>query len=133
MSFLRTWRMPLVTIVLAVSPMATAVAGPYLTDVDSTTTFLSHAQLRDWLADGERGLWVQAIDLRWFYARFTHTCHGLTATNSLSFDTRGSDIIDSRSAVVVPGSGRCTVLSFLPSQGPPQSRNAGVVTQPQAQ
>ena len=133
MSFLRTWRISLVTIVLAVSPMATAVAGPYLTDVDSTTTFLNHAQLRDWLADGERGLWVQAIDLRWFYARFTHACHGLTATNSLSFDTRGSDTIDSRSAVVVPGSGRCTVLSFLPSQGPPQSRNAGVVTQPQAQ
>ena len=133
MSFLRTWRMPLVTIVLAVSPMATAVAGPYLTDVDSTTTFLSHAQLRDWLADGERGLWVQAIDLRWFYARFTHTCHGLTATNSLSFDTRGSDTIDSRSAVVVPGSGRCTVLSFLPSTGPPKSRKAAVVMQPQAQ
>jgi len=133
MSFLRTWRMPLVTIVLAVSPMATAVAGPYLTDVDSTTTFLSHAQLRDWLADGERGLWVQAIDLRWFYARFTHACHGLTATNSLSFDTRGSDIIDSRSAVVVPGSGRCTILSFLPSTGPPKSRKAAVVMQPQAQ
>jgi len=133
MSFLRTWRMPLVTIVLAASPMATAVAGPYLTDVDSTTTFLSHAQLRDWLADGERGLWVQAIDLRWFYARFTHACHGLTATNSLSFDTRGSDTIDSRSAVVVPGSGRCTVLSFLPSTGPPKSRNAAVVMQPQAQ
>ena len=133
MSFLRTWRMPLVTIVLAVSPMATAVAGPYLTDVDSTTTFLSHAQLRDWLADGEQGLWLQAIDLRWFYARFTHACHGLTATNSLSFDTRGSDTIDSRSAVVVPGSGRCTVLSFLPSTGPPKSRNAAVVMQPQAQ
>ena len=133
MSFLRTWRISLVTIVLAVSPMATAVAGPYLTDVDSTTTFLNHAQLRDWLADGERGLWVQAIDLRWFYARFTHACHGLTATNSLSFDTRGSDTIDSRSAVVVPGSGRCTVLSFLPSTGPPKSRNAAVVMQPQAQ
>ena len=133
MSFLRTWRISLVTIVLAVSPMATAVAGPYLTDVDSTTTFLNHAQLRDWLADGERGLWVQAIDLRWFYARFTHACHGLTATNSLSFDTRGSDTIDSRSAVVVPGSGRCTVLSFLPSTGPPKSRKAAVVMQPQAQ
>ena len=133
MSFLRTWRMPLVTIVLAVSPMATAVAGPYLTDVDSTTTFLNHAQLRDWLADGEQGLWLQAIDLRWFYARFTHACHGLTATNSLSFDTRGSDTIDSRSAVVVPGSGRCTVLSFLPSTGPPKARNAAVVMQPQAQ
>jgi len=133
MSFSRTWRIPLVAFVLATSSMATAVAGTYLTDVDSTTTFLNHAQLRHWLADGERGLWIQAIDLRWFYARFTHACHGLSATNSLSFDMRGSDTIDSTSAVVVPGSGRCTVLSFLPSQGPPQSRNAGVVTQPQAQ
>jgi len=51
----------------------------------------------------------------------------------LSFDTRGSDNIDSRSAVVVPGSGRCTVLSFLPSTGPPKSRKAAVVMQPQAQ
>src|SRR5215469_17005756 len=133
MSFSLTWRIPLVTIVLAASPMATAVAGTYLTDLDSTTTFLSRAQLRNWLADGERGLWIQTIDLKWFYARFTHACHGLSATNSLSFDTRGSDTISSTSAVVVPGSGRCTVLSFLPSQGPPQSRNAGVVTQPQAQ
>jgi hypothetical protein len=133
MSFSQTWRIPLVTLVLATSPMTTAVGGTYLTDVDSTTTFLNHAQLRDWLADGERGLWIQAIDLRWFYARFKRACHGLSATNSLSFDMRGSDTIDSTSAVVVPGSGRCTVLSFLPSQGPPQSRNAGVVTQPQAQ
>jgi hypothetical protein len=133
MSFSRTWRIPLVTMVLTASPLAAVVAGTYLTDVDSTTTFLNHAQLRDWLADGERGLWIQAIDLRWFYARFTHTCHGLSATSSLAFDTRGSDTIDSRSTVVVPGSGRCTVLTFLPSQGPPQSRHAGVVMQPQAQ
>jgi len=133
MSFSQTWRIPIVTFSLAASPLATAVAGTYLTDVDSTTTFLTQTQLRHWLADGERGLWIQAIDLRWFYARFSHACHGLSATNSLAFDTRGSDTIDSRSAVVVPGSGRCTVLSFLPSQGPPQSRNAGVVMQPQAQ
>jgi hypothetical protein len=133
MSYSRIWRTPLITVVLAASPMASAVAGTYLTDVDSTTTFLNHAQLRHWLADGERGLWIQAIDLRWFYARFAHACHGLSATNSLAFDTRGSDTIDSSSAVVVPGGGRCTVQSFLPSQGPPQSRNAGVVMQPQAQ
>src|SRR5215469_11108213 len=133
MSFSPTWRLPLVTVVLAASPMATAVAGTYLTGLDSTTTFLNREQLRDWLADGERGLWIQAIDLRWFYARFTHACHGLTATNSLSFDTRGSDTISSTSAVVVPGSGRCSVLSFLPSKGPPKSRHAAVVMQPQAQ
>ena len=129
----QTWHIPLITIVLAASPLAASVAGNYLADVDSAAGFLDHARLRDWLADGERGLWLQAVDLRWFYARFAHLCHGLSSTNSLSFDTRGSGNIDSRSAVIVPGSGRCTVLSFAPSHGPPQSRNASVVMQPQAQ
>jgi hypothetical protein len=133
MSVSRTWRISIATTVFTLAPMAASVAGTYLADVDSTATFLNHAQLRDWLADGERGLWLQAANLRWFYARFVHACRGLSATNSLSFDTRGSGNIDSRSAVVVPGSGRCTVLSFLPSQGPPKSRNTSVVMQPQAQ
>jgi hypothetical protein len=133
MRFLQTWRIPLITIMLAASPLAASVAGTYMGDVDSAAAFLNRARLRDWLADGERGLWLQAVDLRWFYARFAHACHGLSATNSVSFDTRGSDHIDSRSAVVVPGSGRCTVLSFVPSHGPPQGRNASLVMQPQAQ
>jgi len=133
MSFLPTCRTAMVAGVLALSPMTATVAGTYLDDVDSAAAFLDRARLRDWLADGERGLWLQALDLRWFYARFAHACHGLRATNSLSFDTRGSDNIDSRSAVVVPGSGRCTLLSFVASHGPPQSRNANIVMQPQAQ
>jgi hypothetical protein len=132
MSFSRTWRISLITTVLTMSPLAATVAGTHLTDVDSTANSLDRA-LRDWLADGERGLWIQAVDLSWFYARFAHACHGLRATNSLLFDTRGSDAIDSTSAVVVPGSGRCTVLSLVRSHGPPQDRNADVVLQPQAQ
>jgi hypothetical protein len=133
MSFSRIWRIAVVSSALTVSPMTATVAGTYMADIDSAATYLNRTRLRDWLADGERGLWLQAVDLRWFYARFAHACHGLGATNSLSFDTRGSDKIDGSSAVVVPGSGRCTVLSFLPSHGPPQSRNANIVMQPQAQ
>jgi hypothetical protein len=129
----RTWRIGVATVALVGSPIGATVAGTYLDDVDSAATFLNRARLRDWLADGERGLWLQAVDLRWFYARFTHACRGLSATNALSFETRTLDNIDSRSAVLVPGSGRCTVLSFVPSHGPPQSRNASVVMQPQTQ
>jgi hypothetical protein len=132
MSFSRVWRRPAAALMLAMTPVALTVAGPYLAEVDGGT-FVNHAQLRDWLADGERGLWIQAGDLRWFYARFAHACQGLNATNSLLFDTRGSDNIATTSAVVVPGGARCTVLTFLPSDGPPKDRNAGVLLQPQAQ
>jgi hypothetical protein len=131
MSFSRAWRIP-AALAVAMTPVALTLAGPYLEEV-GRGSFVSHAQLRDWLADGERGLWIQAGDLKWFYARFAHACQGLSATNSVLFDTRGSDNIDGSSAVVVPGGGRCMVLTFVPSEGPAEDRNAGVLLQPQEQ
>ena len=132
MSFSRAWRIHAAALAVAVTPVALTLAGPYPEEVGGGI-FVSHAQLRDWLADGERGLWIQAADLRWFYARFAHACQGLSATNSLLFDTRGTDNIDGSSAVVVPGGGRCAVLTFVPSEGPPKDRNADVLLQPQEQ
>jgi hypothetical protein len=126
-------RISLAIAVLMASPLAPTMADPYLIDGDLGALAGDHSQLRNWLADGERGIWIQANDLRWFYARFAHACHGLSATNSLVLDTGGSDTIDSNSAVLVPGSGRCTMRSFAPSDGPPKDRNAEVVLQPQAQ
>lgn len=118
---------------LVASPMSATLADPYLIDPESGAFATDHSQLRNWLADGERGIWIQASDLRWFYARFAHACHGLIATNSLVLDTGGSDTIDSNSAVLLPGRERCTMRSFEPSDGPPKDRNAEVVLQPQAQ
>ena len=133
MSVPRTWRTLVVTITLALSPLGTSVAGTYGEGFDGTAAFLSHSQLHDWLADGEQGVWVQSDDLRWFYARFAHPCHGLGATNSVHFETRGSGHIESGSAVTLPGSGRCTMSNFVPSRGPPKDRNADVVPEPQTQ
>jgi hypothetical protein len=76
MSFSRTWSISVVTLVLTMSPPSATVAGTYLADVDSSATFLDRARLRDWLADGERGLWIQAVDLSWFYARFAQPERG---------------------------------------------------------
>ena len=118
---------------LVASPTSVTRADPYLIDPDAGVFAVDHSQLRNWLADGERGIWIQANDLRWWYARFAHACHGLSATNSLVLDTGGSDTIDSNSAVLVPGSGRCTMRSIGRSDGPPKDRNAQVVLQPQAQ
>jgi len=133
MGFSRIWRNAVVAITLALSPLGTSIAETSGDGFASTAAFLNHSRLHDWLADGERGLWVQADDLRWFHARFAHPCHGLSATNTVHFDTRGSGHIDSGSAVIVPGSGRCAVLNLVPSRGPPKDRNADVVPMPQAQ
>jgi len=95
--------------------------------------FVHHADMRNWLADGERGLWIQGANSEWFYARFSAACHGLNSTNSLVFDTGSSGNIDRSTSVVLPGGGRCELVTFAPSAGPPKNRNADVVPQPQAQ
>ena len=93
----------------------------------------TRVEMINWLADGERGLWIQANNLRWFYARFANICPGLQSTNSLGFDTGVSNRIDRTSAISVSGHQRCKVQTLVPSNGPPKNRNAGVPLQPQTQ
>ena len=94
---------------------------------------MHHADMRSWLADGERGLWIQGGNSEWFYARFSAACHGLNSTNSLVFDTRSSGDIDRTTSIVLPGGGRCDMQSFAPSTGPSKDRNGDVVPAPQTQ
>jgi hypothetical protein len=91
------------------------------------------ADMRNWLADGERGLWIQGGNSEWFYARFSAACHGLNSTNSLVFDTGSSGNIDRTTSVVLPEGGRCKMQTFAHSAGPPKDRNADVVPEPQTQ
>ena len=118
--------------VVAMTPLGMTLAGPYLEEVDRGS-FVSHAQLRNWLADGVRGLWIQGGNSEWFYARFSAACHGLNSTNSIVFYTGSSGNIDRTTSVVLPGGGRCEMQTFAPSAGPPKNRNADVVPEPQTQ
>ncbi|HZC86102.1 MAG TPA: hypothetical protein VE266_03850 [Steroidobacteraceae bacterium] len=127
----RTWRESIAVFAMAASIVTLAEANPAV--ASGPAAFLNRADMRDWLADGEHGLWIQAGNLRWYYARFAGICHGVNSTNSLAFDTRASDNIDQKSAVIVPGGTRCSVQSFAPSGGPPKKRYADVLLQPQSQ
>jgi hypothetical protein len=98
----------------------------------AATPFVHRADMRNWLADGERGIWIQGGN-SWYYASFSGACRGLNSTNSLTFDTGSSGNIERTSSVVLPGGGRCEMRTFAPSVGPSQDRNADVVPQPQTQ
>ena len=128
----RAWRIAGAALVLAMTPLGLTLAGPYLEEVDRGS-FVSHAQLRNWLADGERGLWIQGGNSEWFYVRFAGACHGLNSTHSLMFDTGSSGNIDRTTSVVLPRGGRCAMQTFAPSAGPPKNRNADVAPEPQTQ
>jgi hypothetical protein len=104
---------------LASAPMTVTIAEPNPTAVRATAAFVNRAEMIKWVADGELGLWIQARDLKWFYARFTGVCQGVSSTNSLMFNTGASGNIDRMSSVTVPAGGRCGLRSVVPSGGPP--------------
>jgi hypothetical protein len=133
MNITKVCRVSAAIAVLATAGLVTNVGRSDPARAPTVGAFVNRADMLNWLADGERGLWIQANNLRWFYARFTDACRGLNSTNSLVFDTRVLGKIDQAASVLVPGHGRCKVQTLAPSSGPPKDRNAHVAQEPQTQ
>jgi hypothetical protein len=126
-------RAAIAALVLAVAAPRIASADPISTKPSVKTPALQRTEMRDWLADGERGIWIQMRSLKWFYARLTARCPGLDSTNSLGFGTGASVRLERMTSVLVPGHGSCGVRGLVPSGGPAKDRNVKVVLQPQTQ
>jgi hypothetical protein len=58
---------------LLAAPLAVMAAGAAetLRGVDSLA---SHGGIREWRADGSRGMWIEASSGHWFYASFSSQC-----------------------------------------------------------
>jgi hypothetical protein len=106
---------------LALVPFATSFGAEPVTPQVSIP-FANHGGIRDWQADRDRGLWVQDIHRRWYYASLMGRCTGLDFAQTIGFDTRPMGSFDRWSAIVVPRYGRCVVQTFSPSPGPPRKQ-----------
>jgi Family of unknown function (DUF6491) len=120
--------------VIAIAPVRIVLADSNPTHLEASIPFANRGGIRDWSADGDRGLWVQAASRKWYYARFMGRCTGLAFATALGFDTRSLSSFDRWSSVVVPGYSRCALSSLTPSDGPPRKRRAGAdrATEPAA-
>jgi hypothetical protein len=133
MSTLTVWRASVALAVLALAGLTVNVRESRADPAAIAASSVSRADMLNWLADGQRGLWIQAGNFKWFYARFANICPGLQSTNSLVFETGASNRIDRTSSISVSGQRRCKVQTLVPSNGPPKNRNAGVLLQPLSQ
>ena len=133
MNTLKVWRTSAALAALVLVGLSMNLRESGADPAPSAAPSVSRADLVNWLADGEQGLWVQAANSKWFYARFANICPGLQSTNSLVFETGVANRIDRTSSVTVSGHLRCRVQTLGPSSGPPRNRNAGVLLQPQTQ
>jgi hypothetical protein len=111
------------------APLATAFATSNVTP-EPSIPFANHGGIRDWRADRDRGLWVQDVNGKWFYASLMGPCTGLNFAETIGFDTRPMGTFDRWSAVVVPRYGRCVVQTLTPSDGPPRKQKQASAAQP---
>jgi hypothetical protein len=117
------YQLALLTAALAAAPLSTALAESEPAKVEASIPF---GLIRDWQADRERGMWIQAYSRKWYYAQFLGRCSGLAFATAVGFDTRHQSSFDRWSSVFVPGYGRCPIQTFQPSDGPPRRKRTSL-------
>jgi hypothetical protein len=104
---------------LAILGFAQAVApAPIPIGEEAAVPFVRSDGVQDWQADGDRGLFIQGINGRWYYARTLGRCGRLATAVSLGFETRGLDELDRHGAIIAEG-WRCALSSVTRSAKPP--------------
>jgi hypothetical protein len=75
-----------------------------------------------WQADGEKGIWVQAIGHQWYYGAFMSACTGIQFRDGVGFKFGPAGELDRWGAVLVPHVPECFFKSFTVSTGPPPKK-----------
>jgi hypothetical protein len=87
--------------------------------------FLSQRQsVREWQADGDKGIWIQDARKQWYYAELQAPCQGLDFAMSVGFEARTSNTLDRFGYVIVPREARCQIMSMVKSDAPPDSKKS---------
>jgi hypothetical protein len=106
--------------VIAVSLLSGA--APALADSPVMTareTYIPNmAGFLEWVADGERGVYIRGDTGRWYYARTKAPCPRLRSTTALSFQTTNGDL--DRFGSLRIRNWRCPLLSVVESGPPPE-------------
>ena len=78
------------------------------------------SQFLDWHADGHRGVYIQAANGKWYYARTQGECARLRQTASIRFNAKGNEL-DRFGSIRVDG-WRCPLASVTESSQPASHR-----------
>ena len=97
-----------------------SVATPLVaaaSDAPRETRIPRMANFIQWVADGQRGIYVRADTGKWYYARVQGECPRLRPTVALNFDTSNGEL-DRYSALRIEG-WRCPLESVVESRQAP--------------
>lgn len=85
--------------------------------VEASIVFPNHGAIRNFEADGDRGIWIEDQRRRWYYGEFMGSCIGLNFANAIGFDTGGLSRFDKFSKIIVRDD-VCTLSSFVTAEKP---------------
>lgn len=84
---------------------------------EAQIAFANSGGIRNFEANGDRGLWIEDRQRRWYYARIIGPCQNLGFAQGLAFDTRGSSALDKFGGVIVRGE-YCQFDSLITAEKP---------------
>jgi hypothetical protein len=118
------------------SPPSALGSVPNASAPPEATLPFARRNIWNWEADGQKGIWVQALGHQWYYGKFLSPCTELPFRNGVHFRFGPSGELDKWSAIIVPHYPECSFISFILSDGPPKKVKkppAGVPTPAPAQ
>ncbi|MFZ5748853.1 MAG: DUF6491 family protein [Pseudomonadota bacterium] len=80
--------------------------------------FLRFNTIRNFEADGDKGIWLQDDRRNWYYADLIGPCTNLPYAIRIAAVSRFDDTLDSHDSFLVDGE-RCTVGTLVHSEAPP--------------
>lgn len=86
--------------------------------------FVAFGALRSFRDDGDRIVYLEGTNRRWYKAELSGPCFNLPHALRLGFDTRfNGDTLDNTSTLIVDGE-RCRIASLVRADPPPQRRRS---------
>jgi hypothetical protein len=73
--------------------------------------------IRNFEADGDKGIWIEDQQRRWYYGSFIGPCQDLNFAQGIGFDTQGLSRFDRFSRIIVRGD-ICQLNSLVTAEKP---------------
>jgi hypothetical protein len=107
-------------VLLLVAPLAVRAGPAPAKPPEASIPLANHGGIRDWRADGSRGMWIEASSGHWFYASFSSQCTTLPIAIGVKFVPEPSGALSRWSSIRLGHNERCFFRTLQPSDAPPK-------------
>src|SRR3546814_18304850 len=87
---------------------------------EAVIPFVNSGSIRDWSADGREAIYIQDVHGQWYHAKLMSSCTDLPFTETIGFETRGTDTLEKFGTIIVRHG--CCPIQSLVKRGPHPSK-----------